>query len=167
LFLNNYFWQIFFFLIVFLLSFLLFNLKIIGGSDGKLIILIFLIHPLKFLNLYFVTSFFLLFSLFFILLFLQNFILNSLFKNNCSFITFFNLDSTLSGFKKFYIKSFYKFLYYSKLREYKEEKILLKSVLLVFNNRKKKFQVLIQYRPPLILIIILTYLFAWFIKLAI
>jgi len=145
----------------------LFNLKVIGGSDGKLIILIFLTHPLKFLNLLFVNSFFLLFSLFFILLVIKNFTLNSLFKNNCSFHIFFDLDVNFTFFKKFYVKSFYKFLNYSKLSECKEEKIILKSISLIFNNRKKKFQILIQFRPPLILMIILTYIIAWLIKLMI
>ncbi len=157
----------FFFLIVFLLSFILFILKVIGGSDGKLIILIFLIHPIQFLNLFFVTSFFLWFSLLIILIFLQNFLINSLNKNDCSFTTFLNFNSKFTAFKKFYIKTIYKFLNYSKLSEYKEEKIILKSILIIFNNRKNQFQVLVQYRPPLILIIILTYLFAWIGKLAI
>lgn len=129
--------------------------------------MIFLIHPLKYVNLFFVFSFFLWFSLFFIILFLQNFILNSLFKNNIVFISFFDLYSKFSVFKRLYIKSFFKFLNYSKLSDYKEEKMFLKSLLLVFNNREKKFQVLIQYRPPLILLIIFTYFISWFIRLAI
>ena len=59
-----------FFLIVFLISLLLFSLKIIGGSDGKLILLIFSIHPVKYLNYFNVLLFFLLFSLFFLCLFI-------------------------------------------------------------------------------------------------
>lgn len=98
-------------------------------------------------------------------MFLQNFVLNSFFKKNYSFIIFFNLDFNFSIFKKFYIKSCYKFLNYTKLIDYKEDKILLKSVLLVFNDRKKEFQVLIQSRPLVILIIILTYLSTWLINL--
>ncbi len=128
-------------------------------------ILLFLVHPSKFLNLLFVTTFFLLFSMFFVLMFIQNFVLNSFFKKKYSFNIFFNLDFNLPIFKKFYIKSCYKFLNYSKLRDYKEEKILLKSILLVFNDRKKEFQVLIQTRPLLIAIIILTYLSTWVINL--
>jgi hypothetical protein len=152
---------------VFLLSFILFLLKIIGGSDGKLIILIFLIHPFQFLNLFFIISFFLWFSSSIILVFIQNFIINSLYKNNCSFSTFLNCNLKYSGIKKIYIKSVYKFINYSNLSEYKEDKSLLKSVLLIFNIRKNKFQVLVQYRPPLILIIVLTYIIAWLVILTI
>ncbi len=142
-------------------------LKIIGGSDGKLIILIFFIHPLQFLSLFFVMSFFLWFSILIFLVFVQNFIINSFYKNHCSFSMFLNIISKSSGFKKVYIKCAYKFLNYSDLSEYKEEKFLLKSILLIFNDSKSKFQVLVQYRPPLILLIVLTYLIVWFIKLAI
>jgi len=51
--------------LIFLVSLLLFSLKIIGGADGKLMILIFMFHPVKFLNLNFVISFFLVLSLIF------------------------------------------------------------------------------------------------------
>lgn len=80
---------------------------------------------------------------------------------------FLKINSKYSGFKKIYIKSAYKFLNYTNLSEYKEEKLLLKSNLLIFNIRRSKFQILVQYRPPLILLIALTYLIAWFVKLAI
>ena len=168
---NNFmiviFGKVFFFLITFFPSLLLFSLKIIGGSDGKLIILIFITHPVKFLNINLVTSFFLLFSFFFILLFILNFILNKILKDTNSFIIFFSSNLRYSGSEKLYIKFFYKFLDYSKLGDCKEEKFLCKSVFLVYNINKKKIQVLVQFRPPLIILIILTYLLVNSIKLII
>ncbi|MFX1315135.1 MAG: prepilin peptidase, partial [Promethearchaeota archaeon] len=58
----------FFLIIIFFLTLLLYFLHIIGGSDGKVFMLIFFVHPVKFLNFYSITSFFLLFSLLYILL---------------------------------------------------------------------------------------------------
>ena len=159
--------KLFFFFLTFLPSLLLFSLKIIGGSDGKLIILIFVTHPVKYLDLNFVASFFLFFSLFFILLFIINYFLNELIKNNSSFINLFNSNSRYSSYQKFYIKTFYKFLDYSILSMSRGEKFICKSLLLIYNNEKKKIQILVQIRPPLIILIILTYLFVCLIKLII
>jgi len=50
--------KIIFLIIIFLIVFFLFALKTIGGGDGKLIFLIFLAHPVKFLNIYFIYFFF-------------------------------------------------------------------------------------------------------------
>ena len=50
--------KIFIILLVFLLTFILFALKIIGGADGKIIILIFIILPINYLNLFLIFSFF-------------------------------------------------------------------------------------------------------------
>lgn len=74
----------------------------------------------------------------------------------------FDLNLKFSVFKRFYIKSFFKFLNYSKLSKYKTEKMILKSNLLIYNNNKNRFQILIQYRPPLIIIIIFTYILIFF-----
>lgn len=60
--------------------------------------------------------------------------------------------------KRIYIKSFYEFISYSKLNAYKEEKNLIKSLILVFNNGKGVIQILVQVRHPLIVLITLTYL---------
>jgi len=60
---------------------------------------------------------------------------------------------------------FYKFLDYSKLSMYREGKYIFKSLFLIYNNEKKKIQVLVQIRPPLIILIIFTYLFVCLIKL--
>lgn len=141
-------------------------MQIIGGGDGKLIILIFITRPVEYLNLYFVISFFLLFSFYFILMFILNCILNNTLKANTSFITFFNLNLGFSVLKRFYIKSFYRFLHYSKLSDYKEEKFILKSIFLVYNNKKRSIEVLVQLRLPVIILIILSYLSVCLIKLA-
>ncbi len=137
-----------------------------GGSDAKLIILIFLVHPPKYLNLHFTINFFLLFSLFFISLFIINYILNSTFKNNCSFIILFNSNLKSSFFYNLYIKFFCNFFSILKLKDYSEEKYQIKSYFLVFNYRKESIQILIQFRPPLIILIIITYFSCYLLNIA-
>lgn len=167
LFYNHYLWVFFFFFLTFLTSLLLFNIKIIGGSDGKLIILIFLTHPIKYLSINIITSFYLFFSFIIILKFIFNYFLNRIIKDNCSFITFFSFISRFSRFQKLFIMSFYKFLDYSKLTISKEDKYIYRSLFLVYNYKKAKFQILVQIRSPLIVLIILAYLFVCLINLTV
>lgn len=160
-------WKTIILLIVLFFSLILFSLKIIGGSDGKLFIFIFIMHPIAFLNIFIIFTFFLTFSLFFILTFIINGVSNNLFKDDSTFLLFLNFDSQISIFKKVYLKLFYKFFNYSELCEYRERKYLLKSLDLIFNIRKNKFQVLCQIRPPLIIAIILAYYTVFYLKIAI
>ena len=141
---------------VFFLSLILFSLSIIGGSDGKLLILIFLVYPLLVLNFTVILTFFLIFSLLFVMFFLINLVNNSSLKKGFSFFLIFNTHSNISVIKKSFIKSFYKFHNFSELEDYREEKSLIKSLNLVYNVEVNKFQILCQNRPPLIIIIILS-----------
>ena len=141
---------------VFFLSLILFSLSIIGGSDGKLLILIFLVYPLLVLNFTVILTFFLIFSLLFVMFFLINLVNNSSLKKGFSFFLIFNTHSNISVIKKSFIKSFYKFHNFSELEDYREEKLLIKSLNLVYNVEVNKFQILCQNRPPLIIIIILS-----------
>lgn len=88
-----------------------------------------------------------------------------MFKVNDSFITFFNLNSEISYLKRFYIKSGYTFLRYSKLKSFKEDKIVLKSIFLIFNFKNRSIDMLVQVRLPLIIIIILSYVSVCLLKL--
>jgi len=91
-------------------------------------------------------------------MFIVRYIKNSIFNIKYSFTLFFNSNLKCSVFKRFYIKSFYSFIDYSRLSEVNEEINQIKSIFLVFNIEKRVIQVLVQYRPPLIILITLTYL---------
>ncbi len=146
-----------FLFIILSLSFLLFFLHIIGGADGKLFMLIFFVHPVKFLTFYFITSFLLLFSLLILLIFMINFANNINFRNNDSFEIFFNTNYKFSSFKRSFIKTFFKFLNFSELEYYNEDKHLVKSLILIYNSARRRIQILVQYRPPLIFISLISY----------
>ena len=103
------FFKILIIFFVLFLSLILFLLRIVGGSDGKLLILIFLVHPLLFLNFTIILTFFLIFSLFFVMNFTINLIMNNSLKKSFSFYLIFNSDSKISVAKKSFIKGFYKF----------------------------------------------------------
>jgi Flp pilus assembly protein protease CpaA len=149
---------------VFSLALILFILKIIGGSDGKLLIFIFFVHPILFLNILDVFSYFLIFSLMFVIYFTVNLILNNKLKDSFSFILFFNFNIERSIFKKVFFKSFYRFFNYSDLCDYLERKYYIKSLNLIFNFNRNKFQILCQIRPPLIVLIILSYYITFFLN---
>jgi Flp pilus assembly protein protease CpaA len=141
----------------FILSLILFSLTIIGGSDGKVIILIFFVHPILFLNFTVLFSYFFIFSLLFIILIVINFTLNNRPRKNISFLLIFNTYSIISFARKSYIKGFFKFKNFSELDFHMEEKSLVKSLYLVYNAEINKFQLLCQSRLPLILPIIISY----------
>ncbi len=153
------------FIFVLFLSFLLFLLKIIGGSDGKLLILIFMIHPISILNIPIIFFFYLIFSFFFSILCMINFVLNNYTKRHLSFDLFFRKNIKLSILKNFYFKSFYKFQNFSELSNYCEQRHVIKSLTLIFNIKRNKFQILSQLRQPLIIIIIPSYYLMYYVKL--
>lgn len=149
---------------IFSLSFLLFVLHIIGGADGKLFLLIFFLHPVKFLTFYFITSFLLLFSLLILLIFMINYVNNINFRNHDSFEIIFNTNFNSSRFKRSFMRTFYKFLNISELDYYNEDKHCVKSLNLIYNYTRKRIQILVQYRPPLIFICFISYftvLYIW------
>ncbi len=139
---------------------MLYNLSIIGGSDGKLIILIFIIPPVNIININLISYFFMFFSVLFILFFVFNLISNKYLKNVNAFIIQFNSNLKYSYYEKLFVEIFYTFLDYSKVIDSKEDKFQCKSVFLIYNFTKKKIQLLVQFRPPLVIIIILAYLWA-------
>ncbi len=159
--------KIFFFFFIFLIILLLFSLKIIGGSDGKLIILIFLIHPFKFLNFYFIVSFFLLFSLQFLLVFFLNFIINKVTDNSFSFNFLFIIYPKIPNLKRFFFKMFYGFFNLTNIKDYRNNKTPIKCSSIIYNINKGNLQFLAQYRPPLVLFIIFSYYTIFFLNIGI
>ena len=149
----------------FLISLLLFSLKIIGGGDGKLIILIFLTHPIEYLEFGLVILFFLLFSLLFFILFFSNFLINHIVKNSYSFEILFSYDLKISFLKKFYLKMFFRFFNLSGIIDYQGYKKSIKSQTIYYNGIKKKLQFFAQYQPPLVFICILSYYAIFFLKI--
>lgn len=160
-------WKLSYFCLIFLISLLLFSLRIIGGSDGKLIILIFLIHPVKFLNLNFVILFFLLFSLLFCSIFFLNLLYNSFFNNSFSFEILFAINQDISTLKQIYFKIFCNFTILAKIYDYKDNKKILACSYIIYNIYRNKFQSLVQYRIPLVSIIMISYYFLIFLNLGI
>ena len=130
-------------------------------------ILIFATHPLNFMSLGFFFMFFLLFTLFFVLLFFFNLIRNSFFQKRVSFKIFFNSIFIVSFIKKIYIMGFFKFDDFLKLSDICAEKNHIKSLFLIYNHEREKTQLLFQIRPPLIILVILSYFTLFFLKLAV
>jgi len=159
--------KIFYFFLVFIISLTLFSFRIIGGSDGKLFILIFLIHPGNSLSFSFIMIFFLLFSLFFILLFVLNYTSNVIGVNRFSFEMLFVYYLNTTVFKKVFIKSFFTFLNFKEIKEKKENRYQLIPYYLIYNNVNNKFQILAHYRPPLVIQCLFSYYFAFFLIIGI
>jgi len=153
------------FILTFLISLLLFSLKIIGGGDGKLIILIFLTHPIKYLEFGLILLFFLLFSLLFFIFFFSNFLINHIMKNSYSFEILFSYNIKISVFKRFYLKMFFRFFNLSEIIAYQGYKKSIKSQTIFYNSIKKKLQLFAQYKPPLVLMCILSYYTIFFLKI--
>jgi len=150
-----------FFFMVFI-TFILFNLKIFGGADAKLVIILFLLIPINFFYFSLIFKYLMLFFVFQAGYIIINFI-NNYCRNKCSFTQFFMINGKSSKFNRFYLTLFYKFSNYSDLDLLDDYKFLIKDCSLYFNFKDEKFQLLTQFRPPLILMIIIIYYFLFII----
>ncbi|MFW9820919.1 MAG: prepilin peptidase [Candidatus Thorarchaeota archaeon] len=148
--------KLFFIFLVFLFSFTLFCLKMIGGADGKLLIMVTFLSPTQGFNFDWIFTFFFVFMFLYLLLTAFNSLFNNLiFKNNSNKMLH-GLEENLKLSHKIFVIIFYKFLDFSQIRNYTDEKFILKSLNLFFNEKKEKFQILTQFRPPLVILILLT-----------
>jgi len=112
-------------------------------------------------------SFFLIFSLLFLLFIFFTLIQNSVCKEKESFdILFYSLNE-FSILKRLYLGGFFRFLDYFSLPVSKIEKNPIKSLNIIYNNEKKRTQILIQIRPPLTTLVIVSYLILYFLILAV
>lgn len=145
-------------LLAMVLSCILFALKILGGGDGKVIILTFFIWPIRYLNYFYLFNFFMILLLFYFLLLIINLCLNSFTANRLSFIFYFRTIENLTVFQKLYLLSFFKFINLSHFHKYKENKFFLKSLNIIFNPKSFTFQVFVQYRPLVIASCFFSYL---------
>ncbi|MHA1678486.1 MAG: hypothetical protein ACTSW3_06870 [Promethearchaeota archaeon] len=92
----------------------------------------------------------------------MKYLVNGCIKYRLSFDIYFNTTFPLSTLKKKFIKSYYIFQDISKLCDIKEDKYQLCEGGLFYNIKTLKLQILAQYRPPLTLIISLSYLVSFF-----
>ncbi len=144
-----------------MVSFLYF-LKIIGGGDGKLLILIYILLPLDYLTFKYFILFFLNFYIIFIVLIFLNFLKN-IYKYYYSFDFIFNFHLIGSKIDNIYYLISYKFLDVSELGKYRGEKTQIKSLTIIFNNSNKRLQILAQLRQPLIIVFALSFNFVFLI----
>ena len=145
--------KVFFLFFAFIFSFVLFCLKIIGGCDGKLLIMLTFFYPIYRFNFQWLFSFFFVFLFLYLILGVVNYLFNNFLSNNNSYDMIYSLEENFSFLHRVFIITFYKFLDFSQINRYTNEKFVLKSLNLFYNKNKGKFQILTQYRPPLVILI--------------
>jgi Flp pilus assembly protein protease CpaA len=144
---------------VFLLSFILFCLKVIGGADGKLLILLIFSIPTHILNFEMIYFFFFIFLSLYLTLILVSSLFNIVLSKNIFYIMINSLQESITLSNRIFILLFCKFLDFSQINDYANAKFSLKSLNLFYNVKKEKFQILTQFRPPLVILIFITYNF--------
>jgi hypothetical protein len=162
LFYNNYLKffivKITIFFLVFLMCTILFNLTIIGGGDGKTTILIFLMLYSPNLNFPIIFIFFLIFSIYFIQYHLAVYFKVKLRSQVIFYKILFEKHKHFSKFKKFYLLSTHKLKDLSKVEIYNEKKGEIKPKIIIYNFNEKRLQVFLHSRPPVMLIITLSFI---------
>lgn len=143
--------------IIFIISFILFDRKIIYGGDCKLIILLFFILPVKYL-FYFLLFFYYYFFLFFCLMILINIIFNSISKNRVCYNILFNLNDITKLRKKINIIGFSKIINAADPHSWTNEHISENSDL-IYNDQKKAFQVIVYKMYARMIPILLSFCF--------
>ncbi len=145
--------KVFFLFFAFIFSFVLFCLKIIGGTDGKLLIMLTFFYPIYQFSFNWLFSFFFVFLFLYLILGVVNYLFNKFLSSNNSYDMIYSSEENISFIHKVFITISYKFLDFSHVNKYTNEKFVLKSLNLFFNKKRGKFQILTQYRPPLVILI--------------
>jgi len=148
--------KVFSLFLVFFLSFILYSLKIIGGADGKLLMMLTLFNPTHRSKFQLIFSFFFVFLFLYLLLEIVIYLFVNLLSRDNSYNMIYGLKENFSFLRKIFFKTFYRFLDFSHINRYKKEKFVLKSLNLFYNEKKEKFQILTQYKPPIVILIFLT-----------
>jgi len=148
--------KVFFLFFAFIFSFVLFCLKIIGGTDGKLLILLTFFYPIYQFSFNWLFSFFFVFLFLYLILGVVIYLFNNFLSNNNTYNMIYSLKENFSFLRKVFIVIFYKFLDFSQINRYTNEKFVLKSLNLFYSKKKGTFQILAQYRPPLVVLIFFT-----------
>jgi hypothetical protein len=137
---------------------ILFNLKIIGGGDGKTTILLFLMLYSSNLNYPIIFIFFLIFSIYFIQYHLATYFKVKLSSQVIFYYLLFVNQKIFSKFKKFYLLSTHKLMNISNEEIFDERKGEIKLKIVIYNFNEKKLQVFVHSRPPVMLIITLSFI---------
>lgn len=146
--------RLFFILIILFFCFVLYNFRIIGGGDAKLVILIFLLIPEIFLNFLSIYAYFFILIMLFLILYLTNLYRNRLRKNSLIIDNIIFLCGITDSVKSIYVKIFLKSIDCEQFKPIKH-KIVLNYFF--FNPIKRKLQVLSYYNPPLTMLCIISY----------
>ena len=145
--------------LTFLITLILYNLRMIGGADSKLIIFLFLMIPVRLFSFSLIFKYIIWFFLCQLIYIAKNFFYNTFFRNKRSFSQYFITNNIFSKFKRMYFSSFYKFSNYSELDSKNNLKLIIINPNLYFNFKNNKFQILTQSRPSLTFLIIIIYYF--------
>jgi Flp pilus assembly protein protease CpaA len=144
-------------LLAFIFSFLLFCLKLIGGSDGKLIIFLFFAFPILGFDFHLFFSFFSYFLILFLLLVSCNYLFNRFLTKSHSYNMLHALNEKISYSREIFLKLFYRFMDFSQINKYSDTKLQIKSLTLFYNKEREKFQFFAQIRPPIAVLIFISY----------
>jgi Flp pilus assembly protein protease CpaA len=149
------------FIFLFFIVFSLFLFKMIGGGDGKIILICFLLFPIDKINLSLILFFFSLFSLIFFLFYLFLLLRNRVINNKYLLDLLIKDIPNYTHFKKVCLKNLFVLRNYSEIKKTKKNKVILNYI--AFNFKKMRFQLLCIYKPPLVIIIAISFLYTFFI----
>ncbi len=135
----------------------LYFLRIIGGADLKYILFMFMNYFSQLCKVHVVMLYFLIFSTFFVIITFVRLGINTLNSSKFQFQIFNKTLFVSSKFEKAFFMSFFKFLHLKTLHGKPETKYQLKYPLILYNYNKMRFEVLVQLRPPLILVCLISF----------
>ncbi len=144
-------------LLTFIFSFSLFCLKLIGGSDGKLIIFLFFAFPILGFNFHLFFSFFSYLLILFLLLISCNYLFTRFITKSYPYNMLHALNEKISYPRGAFLKLFYGFMDFSQINNQSDAKFQIKSLTLFYNEDREKFQFLAQIRPPIAVLIFISY----------
>jgi len=67
------------------------------------------------------------------------------------------LDEKISHPREVFLKLFYRFIDISQIKKYSDAKLQINTLTLFYNEERERFQFLAQIRPPIVVLIFITY----------
>ncbi len=154
--------RIYFLSLISLILLLLYSVKLIGGGDGKAILIIFLNKPLFSLQISYFVNFFLLFFIFFLTYLSFNIIINHFSNSKWVFEQYFLINNIKLIHYKIHYKSNYRFYPLVQFKTLYKKGRIIKPKLIIFNSKRNQLEIMIQYRFPLMIFFFFSYYFCFF-----
>jgi len=147
-----------YFILLFVLCFIFYVIKLIGGGDSKYLFFLSIFHFYYSMEVINLIDFFIIFTLIYFTLYIPNLLKNQIYYRLLHEQFLFSLNIR-KGFFGFYLKLCFKFLPLKSIQKFDDIKYKIRSFSILYDFKTRSLYFLSQYKMPVIMICFLSYIF--------